>query len=143
MDLRNSFLRLSYDHDGDPNDDFGLLSVEVFAVGYSGRGDMWVQWQDLIELAEKLNEFPLSETDPPEGDWGYTDNDLYQSIVRLQFSNVGKTGPIEVLVSLTDDDDSDFAVKCKFEMGYPSLDRFRLELSRMAENKAGSAKLEN
>jgi len=141
METRENYLKLAYEHDGDPNDSFGRLSVEVFADGFSGCGGMWVQWQDLVELSERLSAFPLPADNPIDEDWGYGEIENYRPIVRLAFFPVGNTGPVKVLVQLANDDDPDIALKCKFRAGYPSIERFRRELKILAESKSGLALL--
>ncbi|MFT5330689.1 MAG: hypothetical protein ACI9TB_001321 [Parasphingorhabdus sp.] len=138
---KTNHLKLSFTHDGDPNDSFGRLNVEVAADGFAGLGGMWVQWQDLLELSEKLAAFPLPEQNPPTEDWGYGEVDDYRSIVKLRFANAGKRGPVSVLVQISDDDESDLFVSCKFKVGYAALDRFRVQLNEMAKDKSGSCLL--
>jgi len=136
-----NYLKLSFEHDGDPNDDVGWLLIDVTADGFAGRGGMWVQWQDLLELSEKLEAFPLPKDNPIGEDWGYGGGDDYQSIISLQFSNAGNRGPVKVLVQINVEDDLELAVKCKFNVAYSSLDQFRGKLAEMAKRKAGSCLL--
>ena len=55
-----------YQHDGDPNDDFGWLAVEVKGEQFSGKGGFWVQWQDVREFGEKLASYPILQDAPVE-----------------------------------------------------------------------------
>lgn len=45
-------LTFQYDFSGDPNDDFGWLTIELVGGGFSGKGGFWVQWQDVSEFGE-------------------------------------------------------------------------------------------
>lgn len=128
-------------HDGVPDDiDNFLLSVS--ANGFAGRVETLIQWVELIQLAEKLDVFPIPTAEPAILDLRYGVEDNCESTAVLQFSSTGAAGPVMVTVAIAEEHDSGFAVKCKFGIDYPQLERFRDELILMAKRQSGSICIE-
>lgn len=135
----NSQLVLTYSYDAD--DDFGWLAAAVETPRFRGRNGMWVQWQDLGDLAAALGAYPLDPEQPATGAWGYSENGIFTAVTRLEFSPRGSAGAVTAKVELADYDATDNRCAVILITDYPAIERFRQEIERMMRDRTGCAVL--
>lgn len=92
--MNSSFIvAFEFSRDGD---DFGWLTAEVQTPRFRGSNGMWVQWQDVSDLAEALRAHPIKQNDPVTADWGFGEASqgkaVATTITGLSIEPRGKTG---------------------------------------------------
>ena len=132
-------LSLFYEYDSDPCESFGRLTVTVDASGFAGSGSMWVQWQDLKDLASELAVFPLPPVTFEHGFNQLAGNDLR---IALKFVQVNSRGELKVAVTVADYLEPDRRLRTDFLTHYPQLETFSRSILRMLDRKTGAAELE-
>jgi hypothetical protein len=133
-------LKVRYDHSHD-DDDFGQLHLAVKTQAFSGRGRFWVQWQDVEELAEKLNSYPLSADDPPRAVWGYNDCQGDNVIIALEVKPINTRGTLRTSVEIADYDEPGRRVRTYFHTHYPQVAEFAAELLAVMRRERDEAEL--
>ncbi len=123
-------LTLRYEFSTDPNDDFGWLALAVETDRFTGRGGFWVQWQDVTEMAPKLDAYPFSSEHPFVEEWGHCDSDgsNYEVIVGISILPANKTGDLDVIVKIADHIDTRRQCQAVFRTNYPDTANFASEL---------------
>ena len=142
----NCSLSLTYEYSGDPNDDFGWLSVAVVSERSSGRGGFWVQWQDVKEFGEKLSTYPIPPETPISGQWGYDPWEGDALVVSIEIVPEGRRGNLAVKVWLRDhtemaEGEPRECVRTSFITRYPQLAAFGSQIADLMAGKAEEAKL--
>jgi hypothetical protein len=135
-------LTLKYEHNSDPNDDFGWLAMSVATEMMQGEGGMWVQWQDVKEFAESLDVFPLSDGEFRELDRGYGQQNDYHSVVKVRIEPKNVKGDLVVTARLSDSDDPEQHLQTKFVCHYASVSLFRDALLAVVDRTRDKAILE-
>jgi hypothetical protein len=106
---------------------------------------MWVQWQDVSELAEALRAYPIKQNDPITADWGFGEalqgKAVATTITGLSIEPRGKTGGLVARICLADYYKPANRCSTKFETDYPSLALFADEITRLLRERSGSATL--
>lgn len=121
-------LSLAYDHD--PTDDFGWLRVSAEAKGFAAKAGFWVQWQDVVEWAAKLDAYPL----PPNGieqDWGFVQDGTHRKVISIGLKQSTRTGRVTVRLELTDYHDPSCHAEFSFQTAYSNLDDFKKEVEQV------------
>jgi len=138
-------LSFEYEYSRDDDDDFGKLTAEVRTPSFSGRNRMWVQWQDVVDLAAALATFPIEADDPVTAEWGFGGSDPSQAvtttITKVSIAPQGRTGGLIVRVALTDQHDASDRCSTHFTTDYPSIERFGDEITIMMRDRTGRAVL--
>lgn len=122
-------------------DDFGRLTISVATDRFSGRGCMWVQWQDVKEFGEALAAFPITEDAPIVGRWGYNDGEGDDLILRVEIASADKRGNIVVRFEVADYVEPAERVKASFLTNYPEIEAFRLEIAKLMDGDIDEAVL--
>ncbi|MES2496040.1 MAG: hypothetical protein V4618_07995 [Pseudomonadota bacterium] len=136
----NSTLVLEYEFSSD-GDDFGWLIAKVQTPLFSGRGGMWVQWQDVGDFAASLSAYPINADRPVLGEWGFAEQGQYTEIIKVRIVPKDATGALVATVSLANYDEPENRCSTCFQTDYSSLSGFREEIERMLHNRTGSAVL--
>ena len=139
-------LSFRYQHDGDPNDDFGWLAVEVKGEQFSGKGGFWVQWQDVREFGEKLASYPILQGAPVEASLGYEPREGDSLVVSVSVAPADTRGNLSVQVWLryyTENGEEKplNCVRTTFKTYYPDLENFRHGIAQLMDGKADEANL--
>ena len=136
-------LTLRYEFSSDPDDDYGWLAVSVQTDAFTGRGGFWVQWQDVKELASKLDAYPLSSANPFVEAWGQSNGDgsNYEVIVGVSILPANKTGDLDVVVRLADHRDTRRQCQAVFQTNYPDMANFAVELKAVMDGQREEAVL--
>jgi len=138
-------LTLSYAHAHahapDPKDDFGQFHVAVSASGFSGRGSMWVQWQDIEAFAAQLATFPLPSSPPVSLRRGF--NHLVKDDLRvaIEIRPVDARGNLRVDVTVADYIEPERRVRTTFNTNYPQVESFQRAILRMMKGDIAEAVL--
>ncbi|MCI4654450.1 hypothetical protein [Sphingomonas aquatilis] len=140
----NSSLIVAFEFSRD-GDDFGWLTAEVQTPRFRGSNGMWVQWQDVSELAEALRAYPIKQNDPITADWGFGEalqgKAVATTITGLSIEPRGKTGGLVARICLADYYKPANRCSTQFETDYPSLALFADEITRLLRERSGSATL--
>lgn len=131
----------SYHDENLPRDDFGRLSLRFFNEHFSGSGGFWVQWQDLAEFGEKLDQYPIKEDEPIEAQWGYEMQEGDDLILRIAVAQKNKVGDLTVSVVIADDHDQSQRLQASFRTGYAALRIFREDISKLMREEVSEAVL--
>jgi len=136
-------LTLRYEFSSDPDDDFGWLAVSVETDAFAGRGGFWVQWQNVEEMAPKLDAFPFSSANPFVEEWGQCNSDgsNYEVIVGISILTANKTGDLDVIVRIADHHDTRRQCQAVFRTNYPDTTRFATELKTVMNRQRDEAAL--
>lgn len=126
-----SGVTLSYDFSADPNDDFGWLTVIVESENCRGKNGMWVQWQDVVDFAEKLSQYPIASETPVEAEWGFTEEGNYTRVTFISLSPANARGEVAVTVDLVDYHDARRRFQLALETTYADIASFRAELEQL------------
>ncbi len=124
-----------------PTDDFGRLSIEVESNRFSGRGEFWVQWQDVTEFGHALNAFPITEDNSIVAQWGYDMQEGDDLILRLEIAPANKRGDLAVRFEVADEHEPGCRMRGYFVTNYPNLDAFRLGIARLMNGEGDEAVL--
>jgi len=124
-----SKLICTYEHDGDPDDDFGWLSVEVSTERFSARGGFWVQWQDVVEFAESLKQYPISPANPVRDQWGYEMQEGDDLILSIEIAAENKTGDLVARLEVADSHFPKHRLRTSFVTSYAEVSSFASALS--------------
>lgn len=134
-------LRVTYE----PDDQWmGRVKVSVTSGAFSGEGAAWMNVDDLTELANAVQQYPLAEETPPfEGGLGE------QKIVRVSVKPFDALGRLLVVATLATevweggvDKDLHQNVTTRFLAEYASLERFAISLRGLASGQTDVAVLE-
>ena len=136
-------LTLRYEFNSDPEDDFGWLAMSVETDAFAGRGGFWVQWQDVKEVAPKLDAYPLPSANPFAEEWGQCefDGSNYEVIVGFSILPANKTGDLDVIVKITDHFDTRRKCQAVFRTNYPEVASFAAELKELMDRQRDDAVL--
>jgi hypothetical protein len=136
-------LTLRYEFSSDPDDDFGWLSASVQTDAFMGRGGFWVQWQNVKEMAPKLDAYPFSSANPFLEEWGQCNSDgsNYEVIVGISISPANKTGDLDVIVKIADHHDTRRQCRAVFRTNYPEVANFASELKAVMDRQRDAAVL--
>ena len=121
---------LSLAYDRDPTDDFGWLSVSAEGKGFAATTGFWVQWQDVVEWAAKLDSYPL----PPNGierEWGFSQDGTYYQVIYVGLKQSAPTGRVTVKIELTDYYDPSCHAEFSFQTAYSNIGDFKKEVAQM------------
>jgi hypothetical protein len=136
----NCSLSFEYEFSRD-GDDFGWLAARLETPDFTGRNGMWVQWQDVVEFAASLSQYPIEAAYPVTCEWGFGEQGRYTAITKVSVAPAGPTGGLVVHVSLADYHEPESRCQSRFETDYPSLAHFRQQIERMMRKEAASASL--
>lgn len=136
-------LTLRYEFSSDADDDFGWLAVSVQTDAFTGRGGFWVQWQDVREMAPKLDSYPFSSANPFVEEWGQCNGDgsNYEVIVGISILPANKTGDLDVIVRIADHYDTRRQCQAVFQTNYPAVANFASELMAVMDRQRDEAVL--
>jgi len=134
-------LTLKYEFNPDPNDDFGWLEARVEADGFCGANGFWVQWQDVVEFASSLSQYPLPKGQRVEAEWGYSEGGTYTRVTFISLTASNRGGGIAVCVDLADSYDVRRRCQLVFETSYANLSDFRVGLESLMKRAGESAVL--
>lgn len=136
-------LTLHYEFNCDPDDDFGWLAVSVQTDLFTGRGGFWVQWQDVKEMAPKLEAYPFSFANPFVEEWGQSNSDgsNYEVIVGISILPANKTGDLDVIVRIADHHDTRRQCQAVFQTSYSNTANFAVELKALMNRQRDLAVL--
>lgn len=123
------------------DDDFGWLSARLHTPDFSGRNGMWVQWQDLLDLARSLSRYPIEAGQPVTCEWGFSEKEEYILITKLDIGPAGATGGLLAEICLRDYNAPANYCQTQFRTDYPALDAFREQIEAMMRKEASSATL--
>ena len=124
-------LTLSYDFSGDPNDDLGWLTVIADCEDYRAKNGMWVQWQDVVEFAETLSQYPITSVTPVEAEWGFTENGNYTRVTFISLRPANVSEQVVVTVDLVDWNDVRRRCQMALDTTYADIASFRGELEQL------------
>lgn len=136
-------LTLRYEFSSDPDDDFGWLSATVRTDAFTGRGGFWVQRQNLVEMAPKLDAYPFSPANPFVEEWGQCDSDgsNFEVIIGISILPVNKTGDLDVIVRIADRHDTRRQCQAVFRTNYFNTANFAVELRALMGRQRDEAVL--
>jgi hypothetical protein len=137
-----SRLTLRYEYDRTPPiDDFGWLAAEVQTDRYSGMGGFWVQWQDVVEFADKLKQFPTPFDAPIRGQWGFEMQEGNDLILSIAVAAGTSTGDLVVRVEMADHHLPEERLRTSFVTGYAQLALFASALAEVMARSVDEAVL--
>jgi len=135
-------------------DDFdgtGKLFAEVISAGFSGNGGAYFNIDEIVELAESLAIYPLSEAAPLCIAGGFSKKDapgeLEQEHLALKVYPIDGRGHIGIQVRLSSElwpgmrAESQMAVKTEIVTTYEPLVQFGRELKALVRGSATEALL--
>jgi hypothetical protein len=122
-------------------DDFGRLSVTVETDQFSGRGGFWVQWQDVVEFGESLSAYPISTEKPVVAQWGYEQQEGDDLTVRIEIGPKDSLGELVARVEIADDHEPSMRVRAAFRTGYPALEMFQRDITKLMAGELDVATL--
>ena len=135
-------LAFRYEYDpshSDPSldrDDFGRLSVEVETDRFSGRGEMWVKWQEIVEFGESLSVYPITPEEPHLVQWGYNKLEGDDLAVRVEIAPKDSLGELIVRVEIADNSEPWKRVRTSFRTGYPAIEMFQRDIAKLMAGEA-------
>ena len=132
-----SSLRVRYDPD--PNDDIGQLWLSLNTDRFAGAGYFWSYREGVRELADKLRDYPLSDTVIVT--WGFDDAKASNEILSVRIEQVNRKGDLVATVRIADLYDLDQRLTASFSTTYSELETFRVQLIALAEGQANEAML--
>ncbi|AMO71423.1 hypothetical protein [Sphingorhabdus sp. M41] len=139
MEEKAKSLTLEYEWSSD--DDFGLLYVRVVNGFTRLESDFWVQWQDIVEFGQALEQ-PSKHFSKVEECWGQTlETGEHQTIIKILFDQINEQGHIDLSVELRDRDDPKKFGSTRFLVPLSSIASFRDEVRLMMDKKSRTATL--
>lgn len=122
-------------------DDFGYLTVAVETPDFSGRGGFWVQWQDVIEFAEALGAYPITNDAPVGCQWGYEMQEGDDLILRIEIKPTNLRGDLAVHFEVADMHEAHKRMRGSFLTNYPEIAAFRADITRLMDMATDEAVL--
>jgi hypothetical protein len=133
--------RLVLRYQYDDTDDFGWLGAEVHTANFSGSGGFWVQWQDVVEFAEKLKQYPILPDEPVKEQWGFEMQEGDDLILSMEVVPLNRTGNLGVRVEMADHIDREHRLRTSFVTNYAEVASFASALSAVMAKSAEEAVL--
>jgi hypothetical protein len=120
-----SRLILRYEYDRTPPvDDLGWLAAQVQTERYSGSGGFWVQWQDVVEFADLLKQYPLPSDAPIRAQWGFEMQEANDLILSIEVAAANATGDLVVRVEMADHLFPEQRLRTSFTTAYAEVASF-------------------
>jgi hypothetical protein len=139
-------LRYRYDdshfHPALDRDDFGRLTVSVETETQAGTGGFWVQWQDIVEFAGSLSEYPIAIENPISAQWGYESLEGDDLIIGIVIGPKDALGELTASIEVADDHEQWHRVRTSFRTGYPALEMFKRDIERLMKSEIEEAVLQ-
>ena len=115
------------------------MSLE--SASFSGKSGFWVQWQDLVEFADKLPSSPDRLGERIFSQWGFDTLEKDDLILSLSIEEVGRLGELSVCVELADHNVPLNRLRASFRAIYASLDLFKRDLVKLMAREGETAEL--
>ncbi|WEZ82189.1 hypothetical protein P6U16_13490 [Rhizobium sp. 32-5/1] len=122
-------------------DDFGRLTLSVTTEHFAGNGGFWVQWQDIVEFADRLTTFPIALESPISAQWGFRYLEGDDLILGVRIAPANSTGGLLVSVDIADDRRHGDRLKTSFLTNYADVETFRRSLLNLMDRKIDQAVL--
>jgi hypothetical protein len=122
-------------------DDAGRLYMTAETARFSGSGDFWVQWQDIVELGEELKTFPIPADRPIVRRWGFDECDGNDTILAIEIAPSDGIGGLAVRFTIADQFVPEDRVWGHFNTNYSDLDRFSNEIRLLMKQEIEEAAL--
>jgi hypothetical protein len=110
-------------------DHFGRLFMTAETARFSGKGDFWVQWQDVVELGEELKTYPISEDRPIVRRWGFEQLEGNDTILAIEIMPSDKIGGLAVRFIIANQCEPQDRVSAQFKTTYSEIHRFSNDIS--------------
>ncbi len=137
-----SRLAIRYEYDRTPPiEDFGWLSAAVQTERYSGSGGFWVQWQDVVEFADKLRQYPIAPDAPVRAQWGFEMQEGTDLILSIEVAAANKLGDLVVRIEMADHLRPEERLRTSFITGYAEVASFASALSGVMAKSVDEAVL--
>jgi hypothetical protein len=117
------------------------LSVAVETDRFSGRGEFWVQWQDVVEFGESMSAYPIPYERPLLAQWGYEQLQSDDLILRIEIGPKDSLGELIARVEVADYREPRKRVRTLFRTGYPALELFGHDIAKLMAGEADVAVL--
>ena len=143
-----SLLLVSYYDDGDGT---GKLHVKATSDGFTGEGGAWFSQQQVLEFADGVAAFPISEKNPPVIKGGFYKRDLSgeldQEHLALAVYPIDRIGHIAVQVQIATEvweqtrPESQQSVKLEIRTTYQPILQFSKDLKALVNGHVAEAVL--
>ena len=141
-------LLVSYYDDGDGT---GKLHVRATSNGFAGEGGAWFSDQQVLEFADGIAAFPISEKDSPVIRGGFYKRDmsgeLEQELLALAVYHIDRTGHVAVQVRIATEvwppnrPESQQSVKLEIRTSYQPILQFSKDLKALVKGAVTEAVL--
>ena len=124
-----------------PPDNFGRLSLIVETEKFKGKAGFWVQWQDVVEFGESLNQYPIKQDAPISVQWGFDNQEGDDLIIRLKILPRGSRGELTASIELADDYEPSQRLTVSFRTTYSAVELFRSDIAKLMKREIEEAVL--
>ena len=135
----------------DDGDGTGKLHVRATSDGFSGEGGAWFSNQKVLEFADGIAAFPISEKNPPALKGGFYKRDksgeLDQEHLALAVYPIDRTGHLAVQVRIATEvweqtrPESQRSVKLEIRTSYQPILQFSQDLKALVNGAVAEAVL--
>ncbi|HEX8055277.1 MAG TPA: hypothetical protein VF481_01340 [Novosphingobium sp.] len=140
-----SQLTFAYEYDrswfdgSEVQDHFGRLTMTVSTDRFCGKGEFWVQWQDVKAFGESLATYPISPERPISDRWGYNKCEGDGLIFGVKISPADIRGNLRTEVEIADQHEPRMRVRAIFQTNYPQLEAFRVSIGQLMRREVAEA----
>ncbi len=115
--------------------------MQVQTERYSGSGGFWVQWQDVVELADRSKQYPIPPDAPIRAQWGFGMQEANDLILSVEVAAANETGDLVVRVEMADHLFPEERLRTSFITAYAEVASFADALSGVMAKEQDEAAL--